>query len=111
MKTKHIILSFLLAGAAMIPLASYAADGIINVTAQNGAYAPAKIEAPAGQKVTLHVKNADSAVVEFESYPLNREVKIQPGEEKDIIIDAQKPGSYEFFDDNNPDAKGILVVK
>lgn len=105
------LLALILTATALQIAPARADDTAINIVAKDGVYTPSEINVPADQKVKLHVKNEDSAMVEFESYPLNREVRIQPGEEKDIYIDAQKPGTYAFFDDNNPDAKGTLIVK
>ena len=100
------IFSFVVAPAA------HAENQIFTITAKDGHYVPDKIDVPAGQKIHLVVKNADKAEVEFESYPLNQEQKIQSGEQIDAYVGPLDAGkSYEFFDDNNPDAKGTLSAQ
>ena len=92
---------------------AFAADapGFVDVEMKGGNFSPANIEIPANQKIVLKVKNSESSLVEFESYSLNREVKIKPGETTDIYVGPLKPGNYDVFDDNNPDAKGTVVAK
>jgi plastocyanin len=87
-----------------------AADAI-SIEMKDGKFNPATVEVPVGQKIELKVKNSESVEVEFESYPLNREVKIQPNETKSIFVGPLAAGSFPIFDDNNPDAKGAVVAK
>ncbi len=102
-----------IAGALLLTLnagAAFAANPI-KVEMKNGQFNPATISIPANQKVELSVKNSETAEVEFESYQLNREVKIPAGDTASIFIGPLDAGTYPIFDDNNPNAKGAVVVK
>jgi len=107
---KTLILSTALICAVTIANAN-AAESNYNIIAENGHFSPATLEIPAGQKVQLNVQNKDVVEVEFESYKLDREEKIDSGESTQVFVGPLDKGNYEFFDDNNPDAKGMLVVK
>ncbi|MBU6234544.1 MAG: cupredoxin domain-containing protein [Alphaproteobacteria bacterium] len=81
------------------------------ITSKDGKFDPAAITVPAGQKIKLTVKNESKDVVEFESYDLDREQKIQPGESTDIYVGPLNAGEYPFFDDKNEDAKGTITAQ
>ena len=75
-------------------------------------FQPTEIEIPAGQKITLLVKNEDPTPEEFESHQLKREKVIPGGQQATVYIGPLKPGRYEFFGDFNPKtARGHIVVK
>ena len=59
----------------------------------------------------MHVINADPTPAEFESFELRREKVVAPGQEVTLYIGPLKPGSYEFFDDFNPSARGHVVAR
>jgi hypothetical protein len=99
-------LAFLLAwpaAAADTPTAS--------LTIRNRAFEPAELQVPAGQRIELHVRNVDTAASEFESAELHREKLVPPGQEVVVFIGPLRAGSYEFFDDFNPRARGHIVAK
>jgi heme/copper-type cytochrome/quinol oxidase subunit 2 len=104
-----------LMGLSMIlltPSLAHASDEpTFNLSVKGGNFIPNKIEVPANQKVKLIVKNEDTVQAEFESYPLDREQKISAGETTEVFVGPLSSGEYPFFDDNNPDAKGVLVAK
>lgn len=103
---------FLGAAAVLLLCAPAAmADTTYRIEAKGGVFSPATLEIPAGQKVTVVVKNADTEQVEFESYPLNIEQKINSGDEQTFFIGPLTAGSYPYFDDNNQDAKGTVVAR
>ena len=81
------------------------------IVVKDGKFTPAELTIPAGQKVKLTVKNDDAVQAEFESYKLDREQKIDSGTETEIFVGPLEAGEYPFFDDNNPDAKGIITAK
>ena len=87
------------------------AGEVISVEIKGGNFRPTTIEVPANQKVELHVKNNEKVEVEFESYELNREVKIKPSETATIFIGPLSPGNYPVFDDKNPAAQATVVAK
>jgi heme/copper-type cytochrome/quinol oxidase subunit 2 len=105
MRPALVLLASLLAwpAAADTPTAS--------LTIRNRAFEPAELAVPAGQKIELHVRNADAAAAEFESSELHREKVVPPGQEVVVFIGPLRAGSYEFFDDFNPRARGHIVAR
>ena len=71
----------------------------------------AELHAPANVPIMLRVKNLDSAPMEFESVSLRVEKVVTPNSEGIIRLRPLAPGSYNFFDDFNQEANGVLVVK
>jgi len=67
-------------------------------------FEPAELVVTAGAPLQLRVVNARSEAVEFESFELNRERVVQPGQEVIIYLPALSPGSYPYFDDFHQDA-------
>ena len=110
MKYNYLMMAAVLMSAAF-PSASHAQDTIYRMTMTEKGFSPADLTVPAGQKIHLIVDNKGTAEAEFESYPLNQEHKIQPGQSEEMFLDAMKPGSYEVFDDNNPDVKGRITAQ
>ena len=101
-----ILLSALLAaGPAM------ADNPTASLTIRNHQFEPSELEVPAGQKIELHVTNADPNPAEFESAELHREKVVTGGQQITVFIGPLRPGSYEFFDDFNPRARGHIVAK
>jgi plastocyanin len=82
-----------------------------SLTIQNRAFSPAELQVPAGQKIELHVKNADAAASEFESETLHREKVVPAGKEVVVSVGPLRAGTYEFFDDFNPKARGRIIAK
>lgn len=75
-------------------------------------FSPATLEAPAGKKIKLIVKNQDPTPEEFESYELNREKVIAGNSEAVIFIGPLDPGVYPFFGEFNPaTAQGKIIAK
>jgi hypothetical protein len=95
----------------LLSSSSVFASDTISIEMKDGKFNPSVISVPVHQKVELFVKNAERAEVEFESYELDREVKIPSGETARIFVGPLEAGMYPVFDDNNPDAKGSVVAK
>jgi plastocyanin len=96
----------------LLTLPAAAADNqTASLTIRNRAFEPSELEVPAGQKIELHVRNADAAASEFESAELHREKVVPPGQEVVVYIGPLRAGSYEFFDDLNPSARGHIVAR
>jgi hypothetical protein len=75
-------------------------------------FQPTEIEIPAGQKITLLVKNEDPTPEEFESHQLKREKVIPGGKEITLSVGPLKAGRYEFFGEFNPKtARGYIIAK
>jgi plastocyanin len=106
MRPALVLLALLLAWPAA---AAYAQTA--SLTIRNRAFEPAEIEVPAGQKIELHVRNADAAAAEFESDALHREKVVPAGQEVVVFIGPLRAGRYEFFDDFNPTARGHIVAR
>ncbi|TAK47942.1 MAG: cupredoxin domain-containing protein [Xanthobacteraceae bacterium] len=83
----------------------------IQITYKNKQFQPSSLTAPANTPVTLKIRNADAKAMEFESKSLRVEKVVAANSEGSINIRPLQPGSYEFFDDFNPDSRGTLVVQ
>jgi hypothetical protein len=57
------------------------------------------------------VKNLDSTPMEFESVSLRVEKVVTANSEGIIRLRPLSPGRYNFFDDFNQAANGVLVVR
>jgi hypothetical protein len=56
--------------------------------------------------------NQKTEAVEFESFELNRERVIQPGQEVTVYLPALAPGTYRFFDDFHKDTgEGTITAR
>ncbi|MDX2095573.1 MAG: cupredoxin domain-containing protein [Alphaproteobacteria bacterium] len=109
MLIKNTVLRAMAMVLAAAPLA-HAAD--YTITLQNQQFTPANLEVPAGEKVAITVKNADSRAAEFESYDLNREKIISAGGQIKIFVGPLDAGTYRYFDEFNADkAKGTITAK
>jgi plastocyanin len=91
--------------------AVFADDTTLTLMVEEKGFAPAEIEAPAGPRIRLEVTNGTSAAMEFESFELNRERVIQPGQTVAVYLSGLSAGKYEFFDDFHHSRRGVLVVK
>ena len=83
----------------------------VEVSVKDHSFEPAEIKAPAGKPFTLRVKNLDATPMEFESKALRVEKVVAGKGEATINVRAQKAGRYDFFDDFNRKAHGVLVVE
>lgn len=82
------------------------------LTIKDHRFEPTQLDVPAGVKIKLLVKNADTTPEEFESTELRREKVIAGGQQAIIFVGPLRPGSYEFFGDFNPKtARGRIVAK
>ncbi len=85
---------------------------VLSIEFKDGVIAPQRLEAPAGAKFRLEVRNAGAAAAEFESKELKAEKLIAAGGKIVLNFRDLTPGDYKFFDDFHPDAPGgVLVVK
>lgn len=84
----------------------------ISITVKDNKFEPATVEAPANTPIRFKVKNLDPKPMEFESKSLKFEKIVTGGSEVTVNVRAQKPGSYEFYDDFHEDTtRGTLTVK
>ena len=102
--------ALLLIGALIAPAAAQAPVDL-TVSIKNHKFQPAELRAPANVPIVLHVKNLDSTPMEFESVTLRVEKVVTGNGEGVIRLRPLSPGRYNFFDDFNQQATGVLVVR
>ena len=84
----------------------------IRIVIKDHKFSPSEVRVKANTKIKLLVSNEDPTAEEFESFSLNREKMIRPGQTVTIFLPPLKPGSYDFFGEFHPDtAKGKIVVE
>lgn len=97
---------------ALAPLPAIAQPASVALALRDHRFAPARIEVPVGQKIELHVTNADGTAEEFESPDLRREKLVSPGQQVVIRVGPLRAGSYGFIGEFNPaTAHGQIVAK
>jgi hypothetical protein len=104
--------AFTLALGAVAASAPAFADDTPHLSIKDHRYVPDKIDVPANAKFKLIVKNEDAEPEEFESYDLNREKVVSPGQEITVFLGPLEPGTYKFFGDFHQDtAQGVMTAK
>ncbi|MGA7763901.1 MAG: cupredoxin domain-containing protein [Candidatus Binataceae bacterium] len=99
---------------AVVGMATAAAhaDNVLELRFEGHRFSPANLTVPAGEAVTIRVVNASNETIEFESFKLNREKAVQPGEAISVRLPALSAGSYDFYDDFHQDVpQGSIVAK
>jgi plastocyanin len=107
-------LLFTLAILAIVALASSsgADDTVAELRFDQHQFKPLKLEVPAGQPLAIKVTNASKETIEFESFKLNREKAVTPGETITVHLPALSPGTYDFYDDFHQDVpEGTIVAR
>ena len=107
---KKVALLVLLGAAALLPIKYGVAQeraAALAITVKDHRFEPAELRAPANRPISISVKNADSAPIEFESVSL----VIAPGTSGTVNVRPLAPGRYEFFDDFHQQTRGTLVVQ
>jgi len=85
---------------------------ILEIRFENHRFAPQTLTVPAGEPLQIRVTNASAERIEFESFKLNREKVVDPGQTVIVKLPALRPGDYDFFDDFHADvAEGSIVAK
>jgi hypothetical protein len=83
----------------------------IPLTLKDHRFEPAEPRAPAGQPLTIVLKNLDPTPAEFESKTLRVEKVVVGGGQVTVNIRPLAAGRYRFFDDFHEEAQGFLVVE
>ena len=98
---------------ALVSLAGLAnAQDPLEIHFENHKFTPQTLNVPSGQKLTLKVTNASQETIEFESFKLNREKVVTPGETITVRLPELSPGSYDFYDDFHQDVpEGAIIAK
>ena len=107
-------LAVLLAAGALLlgPAPAASADDVtVGLAVHEHGFEPAEIEAAAGARIRLEITNRTPAAIEFESFELNRERVVQPGQTAAVYVSGLAAGRYEFFDDFHQERRGVLVAK
>jgi hypothetical protein len=79
---------------------------------ENHQFTPRNLEVPSGHPLVIKVLNASKETIEFESFKLNREKVVEPGETITVRLPALSPGTYDFYDDFHQDVpQGIITAK
>jgi len=111
MRSRFAAITTLLAGLLLGGSAFAQQPASVNISIKNHRFQPAEISAPANVPIVLHVKNLDATPMEFESVTLRVE-KVVTGNSTGIVrLRPLAPGRYNFFDDFNQSANGVLVVR
>ncbi len=101
-------LSLLVAGIA----ATAAATATLEIRFEGHQFTPQTLTVPAHRPLVVKVINASHQTIEFESFKLNREVALTPGETVEVHLPALRPGRYDFYDDFHDSVpKGYLIAK
>ncbi|MGH7915048.1 MAG: cupredoxin domain-containing protein [Candidatus Binataceae bacterium] len=102
----------LLATFGLAAVAAHADNSAVELRFEGHHFSPANLTVPAGQAATIRVVNASKETIEFESFRLNREKAIEPGEAVSVHLPALSAGTYDFYDDFHQDVpQGSIVVK
>lgn len=101
--------------ALLIPATAVIAAGAESATElrfENHRFAPLTLTVPQGQPLVVKVFNASKETIEFESFKLNREKAVGPGETITVHLPALSAGTYDFYDDFHQDVpEGSIVAK
>lgn len=98
--------------AMAFSVAAYADTATIDIRFENQRFTPQSVTVAAGQPVLIKVLNASNATIEFESFKLNREKVVSPGQTVVVHLPALAAGSYDFYDDFHQDVPaGTIVAK
>jgi hypothetical protein len=99
-------------GLWVLLIGTAAATDEIRIVIKDHRFIPSEVRVKADTKINLIVSNEDPSVEEFESFSLNREKVIRPGQSITVILPALKPGSYDFYGEFNPDtAQGKIIAE
>ena len=87
------------------------ADQSLQISVTSQGFEPAELQGVPGERLKIEVTNLTAAAMEFESFELNRERVVPPGQTVSIYVSGLEAGRYEFFDDFNTARRGALVVR
>jgi hypothetical protein len=89
-----------------------AEDNVFELRFENRRFTPQTITVPANKPFRIKIINAGKEAMEFESFKLNRERVVGPGETIIVNVPAMSSGSYDFYDDFHDDVpEGAIIVK
>ncbi len=95
-----------------LPAGARGDDAVVELRFENHRFLPQTITVPANRPFRIKVINASKETIEFESFKLNREKVVGPGETIVVLIPALSQGSYDFYDDFHQDVpEGEILAK
>jgi plastocyanin len=98
--------------AITLKAAAAAADVDREIRFADHRFTPQNLTVAAGEPLVIKVVNGSSETIEFESFKLNREKAIAPGESISVRLPALSAGSYDFYDDFHQDVpEGSIVAQ
>jgi cupredoxin-like protein len=109
MRWTSLAFAFALALGASAAHAQQTAN--LSVSVKNHKFQPAELHAPANVPIVITVRNLDSTQMEFESVSLRVEKVVGGNGQASVRIRPLAAGPYEFYNDFNQQADGMLVVK
>jgi hypothetical protein len=112
MKYLIVVLNLMLLAAGTLVMAAPAEDVVVELRFENRKFIPQTLNVPANRPFKIRIVNASKEAIEFESFKINREKVVGPGETATINVPALKAGSYDFYDDFHRDVpEGTIVAK
>jgi hypothetical protein len=111
MRTKMLVIIGLFSAASGFSDTGIAGK-ILEIRFESHRFSPLSLVVPAGTPLQVRVINLSQERIEFESFSLNREKIVNPGESVTLKLPALRAGSYDFFDDFHPDVpEGRIVAR
>jgi heme/copper-type cytochrome/quinol oxidase subunit 2 len=98
-------------GVLTWPTNSHADDVVVELKVKDGHFQPSDLVVKANTPFKIRITNADESSIEFESFSLNREREVAPGQTVTVYLPALAPGTYEFFDDFHKSNKGTITAR
>ena len=112
MKNLSAVFRLIVLVTVLFPAGARCDDTVIELRFENRRFTPQTITVPANQSLTLRITNMSKEPIEFESFKLNREKVVGPGETVIVRLPALRPGNYDFYDDFHQDVPaGSLIAK
>lgn len=97
----------LMAGCGM---AQGSAQQPLAITIHDHGFEPSTLALPAGERIKIAITNARKVPAEIESAPMRVERVVPGGTTLDVWVGPLRAGTYDFFDDFNPDTRGTVTV-
>ena len=110
MKNLNAVLGLIILVTFLFPAGVRGDDTAIELRFEKRRFTPQTITVTANQPLTLRITNASKEPIEFESFKLNREKVVGPGETVVVRLPALRPGSYDFYDDFHQDVPAGSII-
>ena len=112
MNYSRIIIPLLFLLSIALASRAQAEDVVVELRFENRRFIPQTITVMANQPFKIKITNSSKEAIEFESFKLNREKVVGPGESVFVLVPALRPGSYDFYDDFHQDVpEGTINAK